>query len=273
MGRVRKVFSFIVKTQLIISLGGGFYYLIGHTMLQEKFIFQPTRFLLILSGTWLTYATYRRILSIKKRLWITLVLYTTYLCLLFIYLPVLETAFLLHLALLSFFYDPVSFIPGRLFSLRKVPLLKLVILSYIWASIASFYPALFLNISIFNREVSTLFWIQFCFIMSITIPFDIRDFYLDLKDNLITVPRIFGFKNAKRIATFFLVVFAILLLDYKIEILSVGILVVLALWLIWRSDRRRSNIYYGFWLDGLIILYFLLVYIHFNAQALIRLIS
>lgn len=259
----RKFLQWIVSSQLLISIGAGLYYLTGCMLLQAQFIFPLSRFLVILGGAWLTYATFRGILKIQKRKFLTIALYLTYAVFLIYYIPLLEIIFLLHLAILSFLYEPSSF-NMKIVSLRKVPMLKLIILSYIWASLSSFYPAITLDVSIFQRSVSNLFWIQFTFILSITIPFDIRDFYMDLKENLITMPRVFGFKISKSIALVFLAINTILIVNWNDNHYENIIISLLAAVLIWRADRKRSELYYGLWIDGLLVLYFLFVYVHYH---------
>jgi len=263
----KKFLQWIVSSQLLISIGAGLYYLTGCLLLQAQFTFPLSRFLVILGGTWLTYATFRGILNIHNRKTLTIALYLVYAMFLIYYIPFLEIIFLLHLAILSFLYEPSSF-NIKIFSLRKVPLLKLIILSYIWASLSSFYPAITLDVNIFQRSVSNLFWIQFTFILSITIPFDIRDFYLDLKENLITMPRIFGFKVSKYIALTFLVINTILIVNWHDKHYENIIISFLAAILIWHSDRKRSNLYFGLWIDGLLVLNFIFVYIHYHHDIL-----
>jgi len=261
---ISRFLQWIVDMQLVIAVGGGLYFLTGFTLLLGDFQFSLMRFMLISGGTWITYGTYRGIFNLTAKPVPTAIVYLSYVITLIVFVPLFEVLFLLHLALLSFFYEPASFVKAKLFSLRKVPLLKLIILSYIWASLSSFYPAIVLDVNLLSRNVSNLFWIQFCFILAITIPFDIRDFYLDIKDKLITMPRIFGSKNTKIVATVFLGLFTILIVNWKDSFYEILVLVVISLLLIWRSHSRRSNLYYGFWLDSLLILYFAIVLVHYN---------
>ncbi len=264
MNFIKKFLQWIVDRQLVIAVGGGLYFLTGYTLLLGDFQFCLARFLLISGGTWITYGTYRGIFNLTFKPVLTSIVYASYLIPLLVFVPWFEVLFLLHLALLSFFYKPASFVKTKLFSLRRVPLFKLIILSYIWASLSSFYPALVLDISVFSRKVSNLFWIQFSFILAITIPFDIRDFYLDIKDKLITMPRIFGFKNSKMIASFFLLIFTILIVSWDENFFIIFIVSAISFLLIWRSDRNRSLFYYSLWLDGLLILYFAIVFFHYS---------
>lgn len=265
MNFIRKFLQWIVSSQLLISIGGGLYYLTGYMLLLSQFAFPWPRFIVIIGGTWLTYSTYRGILNLGRRTIVTVLLYSIFCLFLVFFIPFLEVLFLLHLAVLSFLYEPTSFVKINFFSLRKVPLLKLIILSYIWASISSYYPAINLDLSLFNRAVSNLFWIQFTFILSITIPFDIRDFYLDLKENLITMPRVFGFRASRFVSLTFLAIFTILVVNWNDNIYEILILSGLAAIIIWRSARRRTELYYGLWLDGLLILYFIIIYIHYHS--------
>ncbi|MFW5759671.1 MAG: hypothetical protein ACOCXH_01680 [Cyclobacteriaceae bacterium] len=268
MNLVRKFLHRVVQYQLMISIGGGVYYLTGYMLLLGQFVFPWQRFLIIVAGTWITYASHRGIINLRSKTLITSIIYLLYAVFSLSIISFYEVLFLLHLAIISFLYEPSCFVKINFFSLRKVPLIKLILLSYIWANISSIYPAINLEINLFDRTVSNLFWIQFCFILAITIPFDIRDFYLDVKENLITMPRVFGFKTTKRIALIFLGIYTIAIVNWIGNINEIIFLSLLAGVLIWRSDRRNSDLYFGLWLDGLLILYFLFILFHFHYDSI-----
>ena len=161
--------------------------------------------------------------------------------------------------LLSLFY--VIKIPGKIGrNLRDIPSLKIFLIGLVWAATSAILPHL-------NQPAETaeipwlLFLADFIFVVAITIPFDIRDIILDESEKK-TIPQLFGERNSLWVASFMLVVnYALLLLiaDHFLALtltaLSPSIIFVRA------STSDSDDIYFSFFIDGLLILQPLAVFV------------
>lgn len=157
---------------------------------------------------------------------------------------------------LSFFYP---------FGLRKIPFAKIFIISFVWAVSTMLLIVLENNIPISESVILKLASL-FLFVFSITIPFDIRDVDVDLK-NVITIPLFFGVKRAKMIAFITLFICGLIsFFQYRHMYLSFSSLLALVLLYIFsfifiqKSDKSNKKMYYSFWGESLSLLsYFLLL--------------
>ncbi|MDG1914298.1 MAG: hypothetical protein P8I55_06880 [Crocinitomix sp.] len=154
--------------------------------------------------------------------------------------------------LLSLFY--VIKIPGKISrNLRDIPSLKIFLIGLVWAATSTLLP--YLNQPAETVEVPWLFFIaDFIFVAAITIPFDIRDIILDETEKK-TIPQLLGERNSLWVASFMLVLnYALLLLTadqflaFTLTALSLSIIFVRA------SSSDTGDIYFSFFIDGLLIL-------------------
>ncbi len=99
---------------------------------------------------------------------------------------------LVVLFLPSFFYQiPIISYHGKYISVRKMPYFKIFLISFVWAFVSS----LMIFVTIDSIEFMHSLWIlllNFIFILSITIPFDVRDKIQDKRNELKTLSHIFG---------------------------------------------------------------------------------
>lgn len=173
-----------------------------------------------------------------------------------------SSLFLLHLGFISTLYN----VPARKnksilpLPLRSIPILKIFLIAYVWSSISSFLPALLEQHQMLTRQNILIFVAHFLFIVSITLPFDIRDFKTDGKNYLITFPQIVGINTTKIIAICCLMGFAIIMKEYlNHSYLMVFFLITTGL--IIKSSPERKYYYYLLYIDGTIILYFFLTFL------------
>ena len=132
------------------------------------------------------------------------------------------------------------------FSLRNIPLVKIIIIAFCWMCSCSILPGLISN-ELFSIEMS--FYI-FSYIIAITLPFDIRDYHFDYK-SIITLPHLFGLR-----ATYFLsilILFLLLIMNQNNN--SLLLFFSISLILILPSYKLRSEYYYLFLLDGLLLVF------------------
>jgi len=165
----------------------------------------------------------------------------------------------MHLAILSTLYNVPKNSKGLIqLPLRSIPILKLFLIAYVWASISSFFPALLTEKQIFASQNISIFFTHFLFIIAITLPFDIRDFKNDNNGSLITFPQLIGIVPTKLLALSCLAGFCVIMTIN----LSNGFIVLFSLLtavLILYSTPTRTFYYYLLFIDGTIILYFLTI--------------
>ena len=148
------------------------------------------------------------------------------------------------------------------FGLRKIPFSKIFIISFVWAISTMLLLVLENNITISQNIVLHLVS-RFLFVFAITIPFDIRDLKYDA-GNLQTIPLFFGVLKARFIALFSLFICLIISVFQYLEntIISSNLLALILLYFVTsifivKSDEKRSEMYFSFWVESLSILCYL----------------
>ena len=152
------------------------------------------------------------------------------------------------------------------FILRKIPLLKIFVISFVWSASSMLLLILENSIIISQNEIIHLL-ARFLFVFSITIPFDIRDIFYDTK-NIATIPLFFGVKKAKWIAFLALIICVSLsFIQYFDGTLNQGYLLALIFlyfitsFFIFRSDTNSEEMYFSFWGEGVSICAYLFLVI------------
>ena len=172
--------------------------------------------------------------------------------------------FLLHLGIISICYNiPFSYSNSSLFTLRSLPFLKIFLIAYVWASITAFLPKFQSKEPFINSETIGLFASYFFFILAITLPFDIRDYYTDQKISLSTIPHLFGKVKTKILSIICLSLFSIIIWD-KLEIRYFIAFFIITSGLILYASPKRKPYYFLLFMDGSIILYYLTILLSLN---------
>ncbi len=174
--------------------------------------------------------------------------------------------FLAHLGFISIFYTiPLKFKPFfvskniNLGSLRQIPYLKVVLVAYVWACVSVVLPLVELQKAIFESNVLILFFVQFLFIIAITLPFDIRDFRTDKHTGLRTLAQ----KSIRRTKFLGILILGIselfVILYFPMGVgLAFSLTYVVAGMLILFASPQRPELYYTGWIDGIIVLQFVM---------------
>jgi len=188
---------------------------------------------------------------------------------LFVLLSMESRILLIFLAIISFFYSiPLFTIGDQKFGLRHIPWLKQFMISLVWTMSIVLLPILeaqhFHLTSISLRDTTILIAKRFLFIAALTIPFDIRDLFDDRKSGLKTVPTVMGEKNAYLFCQVLLGGYVVLLLLFKNHSINhnfwaLTASVVLTGWLIFKSKWEKNEYYYFFYMDGVLIVQYVLV--------------
>ena len=224
----------------------------------SKFVFFATLF---------TY-NYQRVVRIKKGLnhirkaWLVkqnIAIYILMVCgglvsaYCFFEFQLLTKVFIVVVGLLSVLYP---------FGLRKIPFSKIFIISFVWTVSTMLLLVLENDIPISQNIVLQLLS-RFLFVFAITIPFDIRDLKYDSK-NLQTIPLFFGVLKARFIALFSLFICLVISVFKYLEntLISSNLLALILLYFvasifIVKSDEKRGEMYFSFWVESLSILCYL----------------
>lgn len=194
-----------------------------------------------------------------------------FLCLipLFILLSNKSEILLILLGIISFCYSiPLFTLGNKKLGLRSIPGLKPIMIILVWTLSTVLIPVIeahsLHSTTISIRDTIILIAMQFLFIGALTIPFDIRDFFEDKQSGLKTIPVVLGEKNAYTFCQVMLTGYIILLFIFKDNGLNhnfwvLSITAVLTGWLIFKSKWEKNEYYYFFYMDGVLILQYLML--------------
>ncbi len=265
-------YKYVVKSNLFIAVCACCFYMTGLFLIDNTAELPPFDMLaVIFLSTFLIYTVSQNPFSFSefsikkwlKRRWALIVagLFMVYFCL---NLSLGELIVFLVLGLVSFLYNSLPVQNTIMIPLRGVPLLKVFLIAFVWTGVGVILPALHTGFTI-SIPLILLAFSQFFFILAITLPFDIRDFYKDFRSNLTTVPSVIGIRNTKYLAYFFLALHAVGILFYHIRLILFYLPFLIVVFLfIKNSNASRPNYYYVFLVDGLIIIQFVVVDMFFN---------
>ncbi|MDP3469296.1 MAG: hypothetical protein Q8S11_13230 [Daejeonella sp.] len=175
---------------------------------------------------------------------------------------------LISLALISVFYNlPVFTFQDKKFGLRNIPGIKLFLIALVWALSCVLLPILEMEnnrtITVTLNDTMLLIAKRFLFIAAITVPFDIRDLYQDRFYELKTIPVLFGERWAWLICQGLLGTYLILLFlftdQFDSHFFGLTLTIILTGWLIFKSNWKKNEYYYFLYLDGTMILQFLML--------------
>ncbi len=153
--------------------------------------------------------------------------------------------------------------------MRDVGLLKIFLISFVWAYTGSVLPVINSGGEVFASGSFILFAACFLFIFSITIPFDLRDVEIDAQSNIKTIPSMMGSDFSVRLALACLFMSAGLHIYlqqfYKLPQVDLSMPVTLSIILtgfliIKMKHETNERLYLGV-LDGVIILQFICIFI------------
>lgn len=171
-----------------------------------------------------------------------------------------EILFFFQLGIISILYNvPDRYARSKFRSIRTVPFIKIFLIAYVWASIGAVYPALLAQEQ--HPQAFTLFGLFFIFIVGITLPFDIRDYYRDKRVSLLTIPGVVGIGLTKLLAVSLLLVYGIGLFFFFEQYLLPAVMVPVTSIFILASSSKSPDWYFSGIIDSLILLqFFLLLY-------------
>ncbi|TKC07525.1 UbiA prenyltransferase family protein [Pedobacter frigoris] len=151
--------------------------------------------------------------------------------------------------------------------LRNIPGIKLFLISLVWSVSCVLLPIVELErshqINISSADTLLLVAKRFLFIAAITVPFDIRDLFQDKLYALKTIPVMLGEKKAFIFCQFLLIGYLALLLLFRqatyADVIATTLTLGLTGWLIFKSNIKKNEYYYFFYLDGTMLLQYLML--------------
>ena len=277
-----KIFYFFINTNIFISLAAVSLTLETQIQLGMRPQFHPYLLLLFFATLFdynlhrlITVLTNKEALKSDKHKWVQQHLTLFYLLVAFSVVGFLWTLLyadtkvlitLAPIAVLTLFYSlPVFKNKKSIFRLREIPFLKIFLISFVWSAATIFLPIIQSGYSFAKEPVLLMLAERFLFVFAITIPFDIRDMTVDVKEKLITIPILTGKRNALLIANLVLVLFTILFLahyrhaPFVLINLALALSAVSTFFCINSKQLQSKDFYYYGILDGTLLLQGLLV--------------
>lgn len=136
--------------------------------------------------------------------------------------------------------------------IRKIPLLKVFYVGFVWALVNCW-----LTLPEFNIPV---FFISFSFVTALVLPFDIRDMKSDTVE---TFPKLIGVQNTKYLAyllVFISVILSVIYLKFQYGV-SLFLTAVITFIFIYFSESKRDDVYFSFGVETCSVLPFLFLII------------
>lgn len=185
-----------------------------------------------------------------------------------LYLSIEAKLLMIFTAVLALGYNiPFLTLNNQKIGLRNIPGIKLFLIALVWSVSCVLLPVVELEhnyqINISTAETLLLVAKRFLFIAAITIPFDIRDLFQDKLYALKTIPVMLGEKKAYIFCQFLLLGYLALLLLFRqaaiSDIIALTLTLLLTGWLIFKSNIKKNEYYYFFYIDGTMLLQYLVL--------------
>jgi hypothetical protein len=160
----------------------------------------------------------------------------------------------------------IPFLPPSKFldeqnNLRNIGGLKVFLIALVWSGVTVFLPLLN-NGYVINSEAVIIGLQRFLLVIMLMIPFEIRDLQFD-SIKLATIPQMLGVKGTKIAGVFLGLLFLVLeFLKQKIivsQLLVLCVITIVTLLFILFSREHQNRYYCAFWVEGLPILWLLMV--------------
>ena len=175
--------------------------------------------------------------------------------------------FVLHLAIISIGYTiPIVYRRKTVKPLRRVPLLKVFLIAYVWAVVTGMFPLMDAGIAVLDTQAMELFLRRFLFILALALLFDIRDYTYDRHTNTLTVPGLIGVTYTKLLSLGLLLLYAVIVMQSESGATMAALLTSTAgaALVVWLSSELRPRVYFLLFADGAMLLHAALVYLACN---------
>jgi 4-hydroxybenzoate polyprenyltransferase len=185
-----------------------------------------------------------------------------------LYLSIESKLLMLFTGLVAVGYNiPFLTLNNENIGLRNIPGIKLFLIAMVWAVSCVLLPIMELQhsnqLNITPGDTLLLVFKRFLFVAAITVPFDIRDLFQDKLYALKTIPVMLGEKRAYIFCQFLLLGYLLLLLLFRQatypDIAAVILNLAVTGWLIFKSNIKKNEYYYFLYLDGTMLLQYVLL--------------
>ncbi len=169
---------------------------------------------------------------------------------------------LLHLLVLAIGYTvPVVPYKKKWINLRSAPLLKVLLIAYVWAAVTVQLPLLSQGVSLADSFSYFILYGRFVFILALAPLFDIRDVKRDADAKIITLPTLIGQRGSKAFSVVLLLIFAALVFQYYQTVFALALFIsaVAAIIVVLAAKQGQTERFYSGWADGMMLLQALLV--------------
>lgn len=196
---------------------------------------------------------------------------------LYLFLPRSTELILLFPGGISLLYGlPIRFGKKKI-RLRDIGIIKIFLISFVWAFVSSILPAVYVDVNWRSPEVLWIFLANYIYIFAITLPFDIKDMEIDAMHHVRTIPVLIGKTMTISLSMLLLFVSAMIydlyytvwfIRDISLEVPHIISILITGMTILLANNTKRDTIYFGL-LDGMIILQFLLVGYSYMAQGIV----
>jgi len=206
----------------------------------------------------------------RPKIWLNVILIFSLLCFLamcyFMFQLSIKTRILISLCAIITFLYAIPFLPRTMYlendkNLRDISGLKVYVIAIVWAGVTVLLPLINNNHDL-NVDVWIMFFQRVIFVIALMLPFEIRDLqYDDIK--LSTIPQKIGVKQTKISGVILLLVFFFLEF-FKDEIKPIQVVLLLVISFITMlfivfSKKNQSKYYCAFWVEGIPVLWMLML--------------
>ena len=264
MNGIKSFFRFLINTNILVS------FCVSSLALSSELLFYSSNYQIskfVFFATLFTY-NFQRIVRIKRGIAHKRKQWTLNNLILVYSLIVIGTiGSFYHFFLFNRNTQILIFIAGIVsilypLGLRKIPFCKIFIISFTW-TISTMILLISENNILLNTNTYLHVISRFLFVFAITIPFDIRDIKYDhLK--LKTIPIIVGITKAKAIAIIALLTLQLVstyqFLNYNLNFgyfIAIILSCIFSAILIRKSEERKSDFFFSFWVESLSIVFYL----------------
>jgi 4-hydroxybenzoate polyprenyltransferase len=170
--------------------------------------------------------------------------------------------FVLHLAVISIGYTiPVMYRKKSVQPLRRVPLLKVFLIAYVWAMVTGLFPLVDAGVDIMDLSGLLLLLRRFLFILALALLFDIRDYTYDKHTQTLTVPGLIGVNYTKLLSLGLLLSYAVVVSISESGTIQAALIAaaVAAALVVWFSSELKPRVYFLLLADGAMLLHAVLV--------------
>ncbi|WP_162428296.1 UbiA prenyltransferase family protein [Pontibacter pudoricolor] len=170
--------------------------------------------------------------------------------------------FVLHLAIISIGYTiPVMYRRKSVQPLRRVPLLKVFLIAYVWAMVTGLFPLIDAGVEIMDLPGLLLLLRRFLFILALALLFDIRDYTYDKHTQTLTVPGLIGVNYTKLLSLGLLLSYAVVVSISESGTIQTALIAaaVAAAFVVWFSSELKPRVYFLLLADGAMLLHAALV--------------